>query len=131
MVNKRTVKISVLELLETKERRYTEVVDSLKRPDKTICFALKNILRDELAVKMEDRKYAITKKGRLMVILERVKENIEVTFKDAMERANDFDIQGELLLAVEDQFKKLARELDSVYLLRAGSSAPTYSSGGA
>ena len=60
-----TVRMQVLQLLQNKAARYSEIRRTLDRPDKTIYVTLEELKKKRLIMKGEDERYFLTGVGKL------------------------------------------------------------------
>lgn len=70
------VRDRTLELLSEESRRYTELVNELERPDKTIFVTLRDLQQEGLVQKNQEGKYELTKKG--LQVLELNRETVKL-----------------------------------------------------
>ena len=73
-MRKRTVKSSILRLVDESPKRYSEIQRELGRPDKTIYVSLKQLLTAGLIRKEPDAGYVITEQGRAALVEEELEE---------------------------------------------------------
>jgi predicted transcriptional regulator len=88
-MRRRTVKSSILRLVEEVPRRYSEIERELGRPDKTIYVSLKQLLAAGLIRKDREGTYVITRQGRAAIVKEELGETaVDLVEKLGPERAS-------------------------------------------
>ncbi len=109
----KTVKSSILLLVEGAPRRYSEILRELGRPDKTIYVSLKQLLAAGLVEKEREGTYLITDPGRAALVEEELEETaVDLVEKLGPGRASVVRLWLEELLAgyaSEGSCKRLAR----------------------
>ncbi len=73
-MHRRTVKSSILRLVDESPKRYSEILRELGRPEKTIYVSLKQLLAAGLIRKEPDLGYVITEQGRRALVEEELEE---------------------------------------------------------
>jgi predicted transcriptional regulator len=73
-MRRRTVKSSILRLVDESPKRYSEILRELRRPEKTVYVSLKQLLAAGLIRKEPDVGYVITEQGRAALVEEELEE---------------------------------------------------------
>jgi DNA-binding PadR family transcriptional regulator len=111
-IGEQTVKDRILELLYSKESpmRYTDIMNQIERPDKTVYVTLNDLKTRRLVTTDEKRLYSLTSQGRLFHRRNQLFSNLEKSLNQSDEdtRVKALEGKGGLFLWMpEITFRKL------------------------
>lgn len=111
-VGEQTVKDGILELLYNEESpmRYTDIMNRMKRPDKTVYVSLNDMKSRRLVTTNEKRLYALTPLGRLFhrrnQLFDRLEKSLNLSDEETRKKALEGK-GGAFLWMPEDMFRRL------------------------